>query len=103
MGELAPEGPDMLQAQTNSKIHAASVPPLKTNNAPIYAARQLLEGFGMSRMPEIEAHTCRAPYGGVIATVRSESGDYFRQPRRLTDAQSQGTKMASTVAHGRKR
>ncbi|WP_210189725.1 hypothetical protein, partial [Rhizobium sp. RU36D] len=30
------------------------------------------------------------------------SGNYCRSPARLTDAQIQGTKMASTVAHGRK-
>ncbi len=44
----------------------------------------------------------RAPYGDAIANVRPESGNYCRSTALLTDARSQGTKVASTVARGRK-
>ncbi|MGZ2453271.1 hypothetical protein ACVIRO_006088 [Rhizobium ruizarguesonis] len=46
----------------------------------------------------LEAQSCRALYGHFTADLRSQSGNYCRSPALLTDAQSQGTKVASTVA-----
>lgn len=48
------------------------------------------------------ARSCRALYGRFSANLYSESGNYYRSPVLLTDAQSQGTKVASTVARGGK-
>ncbi|MCC2609417.1 MULTISPECIES: hypothetical protein [Rhizobium/Agrobacterium group] len=49
-------------------------------------------------MTDMQAQSCRALQRCGTANVRSESGNYCRSPVLLTDAQGQGTKMASTVA-----
>jgi hypothetical protein len=49
-------------------------------------------------MAEMKAQNCRGLDGRLAANVRSESGNYCRSTVQLTDAQSQGTKVASTVA-----
>ena len=48
------------------------------------------------------AQGCRTLYRRGTAKVRFESGNYCRSTALLTDAQSQGTKVASTVARDRK-
>lgn len=53
-------------------------------------------------MTETRAQCSHEPYDRLAANVRPESGNYCRSPFLLTDAHSQGTKMASTVARGRK-
>lgn len=46
----------------------------------------------------MRAQGYRALYGAANASLSSESGNNFRFTPVLTDAQSQGTKMGSTVA-----
>jgi hypothetical protein len=46
----------------------------------------------------MKAQSCQVLDGRLTANFRSESGNYCRSPALLTDAQSQGTKVASTVA-----
>ncbi len=49
-------------------------------------------------MADKGAQSCRTLYRYGTANVRSESGNNCRSPVLLTDAQSQGTRVASTVA-----
>ncbi|RSC31111.1 hypothetical protein EGT36_20700 [Agrobacterium sp. FDAARGOS_525] len=44
------------------------------------------------------SYSISLPYGRIAANVRPERGNNYRSPVLLTDAQSQGTKVASTVA-----
>jgi hypothetical protein len=46
----------------------------------------------------MKSQSCRTLYGHLTANLASESGNYCRSTALLTDAQSQGTKVASTVA-----
>ena len=52
----------------------------------------------MQFMSPLKAESCLALCGCLTANLRPESGNYCRSPVLLTDDQSQGTKVASTVA-----